>query len=283
MRRHITGIDHCIILVRDLDRASNTYARLGFTISPRGRHSAKMGTGNHTIMLEKDYFELLGVLEPTELSQKWIELAKAREGLSALALRTDDAAGAATEMRAIGVAASDPLDFSRPVDLPGGGKAEAAFRTTHLPDEAAPHLRLFCCQHLTRDNVWVPSLTTHANTAYGIDHFALVTEAPQAEALPAARIFDAAPRELGPETVSVATGSAPILFLTPSALRQRYAGADFGGIASSGLAVLSLKLRDAAAAAACLRRSGVPFSTTDEGILVPPREACGVLLALRAA
>jgi hypothetical protein len=37
------------------------YRRLGFTLSPRATHSAAMGTANHTIMLENDYFELLSV------------------------------------------------------------------------------------------------------------------------------------------------------------------------------------------------------------------------------
>jgi hypothetical protein len=234
-------------------------------------------------MLKEDYFELLGVLEPTELSRKWLELLKTREGLSALALRTDDAAGAAAEMRAVGIAASDPLEFSRPVDLPDGSKAEAAFRTTHIPEDAAPDLRLFCCQHLTRQNTWIPSLTEHANTASGLDHFAFVSATPEAAAAPAARVFDTAPQPVAAETVAVATGSVPILYMTPAALARRYAGADLAAIASHGLAVLAIKIRDAAAAEACLNRSGVSYASTAAGLLVPPQEACGVLLALRAA
>jgi catechol 2,3-dioxygenase-like lactoylglutathione lyase family enzyme len=61
----ITGIDHVVIAVDDLDRAEAAYRRLGFTLSPRAVHSATMGTANHTIMLEHDYFELLAVLTPT--------------------------------------------------------------------------------------------------------------------------------------------------------------------------------------------------------------------------
>ena len=34
--------------------------------TPRGTHSAHMGSGNYTIMFDPDYMELLGVLTPTE-------------------------------------------------------------------------------------------------------------------------------------------------------------------------------------------------------------------------
>src|SRR5258706_5201609 len=53
-------------MVKDLDQAAANYKRLGFTVSPRGTHSAHMGSGNYTIMFDPDYMELLGVLTPTE-------------------------------------------------------------------------------------------------------------------------------------------------------------------------------------------------------------------------
>ena len=63
----ILGLDHAVVTVRDLDGAAEAWRRLGFTVSPRGTHSAHLGTGNYTIMLDPDYIELLGVLTPTRL------------------------------------------------------------------------------------------------------------------------------------------------------------------------------------------------------------------------
>jgi hypothetical protein len=65
MRRAITGIDHCVVLVRELDAARSRYQRLGFTVAPRGLHPPDHGTGNHTVMLEREYVELMGVVAPT--------------------------------------------------------------------------------------------------------------------------------------------------------------------------------------------------------------------------
>ena len=60
--KNIIGIDHAVVMVQDLARAAENYRQLGFTLSPRGTHSAHMGTGNYTIMFDPDYMELLGVL-----------------------------------------------------------------------------------------------------------------------------------------------------------------------------------------------------------------------------
>ena len=64
--KNVIGVDHAVVMAKDLDKAAEGWRRLGFTISPRGTHSAHMGTGNYTIMLDPDYIELLGVLSPTE-------------------------------------------------------------------------------------------------------------------------------------------------------------------------------------------------------------------------
>src|SRR5882757_530912 len=64
--KNIIGIDHAVVMVRDLDKAAENWKRLGFTVSPRGTHSAHIGSGNYTIMLDPDYIELLGVLVETE-------------------------------------------------------------------------------------------------------------------------------------------------------------------------------------------------------------------------
>jgi hypothetical protein len=82
----VSGIDHAVILVRDLDAGRDRFARLGFTISPRGKHSAQMGTANHTIMLQDDYVELVGILQPTEANARRRAALKRREGLNEIAL-----------------------------------------------------------------------------------------------------------------------------------------------------------------------------------------------------
>lgn len=42
--KNVIGIDHAVVMVQDLDKAAENYRQLGFTLSPRGTHSAHMGT-----------------------------------------------------------------------------------------------------------------------------------------------------------------------------------------------------------------------------------------------
>ena len=65
MPQPLSGIDHVIVGVDDLERARIAWTRLGFTLTPRGRHLQK-GTGNYCIMFERDYLELMGVVDPAQ-------------------------------------------------------------------------------------------------------------------------------------------------------------------------------------------------------------------------
>ncbi|MFR0357633.1 VOC family protein [Streptomyces sediminimaris] len=283
MRTHIKDIDHCCVLVRDFASARTTFERLGFTVAPFGRHGAEMGTANHTVMLEQSYLELLGVVTPTDFNSEICDVLTVREGIAAIALGTDDAEGAVAELTAAGIAARGPHSVRRPVALPDGGEAEAAFTIAHFPDAGTPFLRLFCNQILTPDHVRHPQLTRHPNTAWGIDTIAIVTPTPDTEAATVARFLDTSPRRIASDTVVVPTGGAPLTYLTAEAVTARHPGADLSGLAQSGPAVLALTVRDAQAAQTCLTRSGVPFTATGDSLVVAPRHACGALLVLREA
>jgi hypothetical protein len=142
--KNVIGIDHAVVVVKDLDKAAENWKRLGFTVSPRGTHSAKMGSGNYTIMLGEDYVELLGVLAETEHNAPTRAfLARRGEGIERVAFTAVDATAGAEEIRARGYTPVGPTDFERPVTLPSGGKGEAKFRVFQWPiDEASGELRM---------------------------------------------------------------------------------------------------------------------------------------------
>lgn len=90
--RSLAGLDHVVFVVRDLDASLKLWVDLGFSVSPRGYHPDHMGTANHTIMLGKDYIEIVGVLKPTGHNEKSREfLSHHGEGIERIAFTTDDA------------------------------------------------------------------------------------------------------------------------------------------------------------------------------------------------
>lgn len=164
MLKHVSGLDHLVVLVRDLDAAAAAWAAFGFTGSPRGEHSAHLKTANHTIMFAgDDYIELLAVLGEAPTNGRWRRTLARREGLAGAALRLTDAYAAAKEMGGFAV-----RDFGRPVTLPDGTVTEARFSVFDIDDDATPDLRLFACQHHTPQAVWIPTLLAHPNGAQGI-------------------------------------------------------------------------------------------------------------------
>ena len=163
----LAGLDHVVIAVTDLDRAASDWAAQGFTLSPRGVHSAHMGTINHTLMLGPDYLELLAVAQATDANRATRGFLERRgEGIERVAMRTLDALADADALRARGIAATGPVDFSRPVTLADDSRTEASFSVFYWPDEArVADMRLFACQHRTPAAVWVPELQRHRNGA----------------------------------------------------------------------------------------------------------------------
>ena len=281
---NIVGIDHAVVVVRNLDQAAENWRRLGFTISPRGTHSAKMGTGNATIMLGPDYIELLGVLTETEHNAPTrAYLARHGEGIERIAFTAVDASAGAEEIRARGYAALGPTDFERPVTMPDGALSAAKFRTFQWPIEEAPAgLRIFACQHKTRETVWIPQLQQHANAVRCLKRVLVVSPDPVKDAAHLARLID---RDVSAEpdgAVTVPSGSdrADFLFLTKEQLRGRYPDVSLAELPERGGAGLVLATADLAAAEKAVGKAAARIAG---GVLVAPAAANGVLLVLVTA
>lgn len=202
----LTGLDHLVVAVRDLDAAAAAWRALGFTLSPRGLHSAHIGSANHTMMFGEDYLELLGVVTPTPHNEALRDFLAGREGLDRAAFTTTDAAAGVAALRARGVEAIGPVAFSRPVPLPEGGETEARFSVFRWPPaQRFGGLGIFACQHHTRDAVWVPSLQAHGNGVTGILRVLVATGDPPGAAGALAEAIGAGVRQDGATHV-VATG-----------------------------------------------------------------------------
>ena len=90
-----------------------------------------------------------------------------------------DSADGAEEIRARGYVPIGPTDFERPVTMPDGTVSAAKFRTFQWPTAEAPGgVRIFACQHKTRETVWIPELMKHANGAKRLRQVLIVSPEP---------------------------------------------------------------------------------------------------------
>jgi Glyoxalase-like domain len=278
--KNVIGIDHAVVVVNDLDKAAENWRRLGFAVSPRGTHSAKMGSGNYTIMLDPDYIELLGVLVETEHNAPTRAfLTKRGEGVERIAFTAVDSAAGAEEIRARGYEPLGPTDFERPVTMPDGSPSAAKFRVFQWPIAEAPGgLRIFACQHKTRETVWIPELMKHANGAKRLRQALVVSSEPTKDAAHLARMID---RDVNAEpdgAALVPSGSdrADFVFLTKEQLGQRYPEVSLAGLPERGGAGLVLATSDLAMAEAAVGGAGI---RSGGAVCVAPSAANGALLA----
>jgi len=270
MRRHVQGIDHLVVLVRDLDKAQHAYARMGFTLTPRGLHT--LGSQNHCLMFGSDYVELLAVPKAHPAMRYVTDFLAKGEGLGAIALATDDAGGLHASLAADGIAADAPLDFSRPVE----GLGDARFRIVQLPPDRSPGCRMFACQHFTRDMVWRTEYQRHANGATQIAAVAVVAEDPEAAAASYGKLLAARPQEIE-EGLLVRTGSAPIAIASRWKLGHRLHGVGLPLRPRPLVAALFIRVADRAQTAAVLRRNGLdPVALADGSFAVSAQDAHGV-------
>jgi catechol 2,3-dioxygenase-like lactoylglutathione lyase family enzyme len=275
MRRAVTGIDHVVVAVRDLDRAQETYTRLGFTLTPRGFHT--LGSANHCIMFGSDYVELLALPTHHPAMRYYADFLARGEGLAAIALGSADADAAYAELAADRIEADAPLDFSRPVRLPEGER-DASFRIVQLAPAQTPGCRAFVCQHRTRDLVWRNEYQTHAVGGTGLAALAVVAEDAFVAASDYARLFNVRPQKID-EGLLVQTGSAPIAVGPRGRIGRRLSGVELPPRARPLVAALFIRVADRGRARNALRRGGLePTALPDGSLAVGADRAHGVAL-----
>jgi len=285
VERPIAGIDHALIGVADLERARESFQRLGFTPTPRGRHIG-WGTGNYTIMFERDYVELLGVVDPSQYIHGLDKFLETGEGLLNVALATDDAEASFRWMQENGIDAAAPENLQRLLEL-GEGDETLEFRNVHLPSDLTPGLTTFACEHLTPEKVRQSSWLSHPNGANGIAEVTIVMESLEG-------VRDAYVRLFGEEAVSgderkgnitVDTGRDELWFVTPKTFPERHYDKTIDpSLPLPRLAALTLSVADPQVTAMYLTGQQVAFERDNTGaVLVSSEEACGTFLVFAEA
>ncbi|TSA11078.1 MAG: VOC family protein [Betaproteobacteria bacterium] len=275
MRKHIKGIDHVVVAARDLDSTQDTFKRMGFTLTPRGYHT--LGSQNHCVMFGHDYFELQMVPQRLPGREYYYDFARIGDGLAAIALKTDNARGAFGELAAAAFAPTEPVDFSRPVQLAEGTKT-ASFRITQLGLEQTPGGQIFLCQHFARDVVWRPEYQSHANTATGLAALAIISPDVAVTAAAYERLFDVKAKAIR-EGLLINTGDTPIAVVSEEALAKKLPGVWISARHQPCMAALFIRVRNRDMAERTLRAGGLhPTRVPDGSIAVGAAEAHGVAI-----
>lgn len=279
--RHLVGIDHLIIGVRDLEVARCAYARLGFNSTPRGRHRG-WGTANYCIMLEHDYLELLGIVDPARFTNNLDRFLEQREGLLGIVLGTRDADATRAAWLEAGAEPREVQALGRLLELEEG-EIELRFKNVLLPADSTGGLSLFACQHLTPELLRRPAWLMHPNGALAIR--SCTVAAPDTGPIVAAlrRLLGGAAITTTDQVAAAHTGHGVILVAPPEDAALMHPLAEIGSADEPRLMAVTIRVADVARAAAFLDLQGVPYRRGASGdLLVPPGEAHGMALEFTA-
>ncbi len=279
MSRALSGLDHPLVGVADLEAARATWTKLGFTITPRGRHIG-WGTANYCIMFPDSYVELLGVVDAGQFTAGLPEQLAARgEGMLRFALGSPDAAAAAARLREGGIAAGEPQSLKRIFELPEGD-VEPGFALVHLPDDVLPGLPLFISQHLTPALLRRPEWLRHPNGATGIGSITAVVDHPAQWFDRYRRIFGSGACTMTDDTLTVQLGNCALVLIAPHDLDTMHPDATMpAGAAPPYYAALRFSCLEPVAVEAVLARNGIDFVTDLDGtVRVPAADANGVIV-----
>ena len=278
--RPIIGIDHALVGVADLEAAREAYQRLGFTVTPRGRHVG-WGTGNYTVMFEHDYVELIGIVDPSQHIHNLDEFLKTGDGLLNVALATDDADRTYRWLQAHSESASEPQALQRLLEVDDGEEI-LRFRNIFLPPELTPGLDTFACQHLTPEKVRRSAWLSHPNGARGISEVTIVMESIAGVGEAYARLFGsgAVSGDERKGVIMVDTGNDELWFVTPKAFPERHYDKQIDAtLPLPRPAALTLSVADPRVTALYLSGQQVAFERdSSDAVIVSSEEACGVFL-----
>jgi hypothetical protein len=279
MHSGIAGIDHVVVGVRDLDRARAAWSRLGFALSPRGRHIGQ-GTANYCIMFPRDYIELLGIVDPNEPVQRLGAFLAQREGPMAAALAP---AAPIEEVRSVllglGLHPSEPMALGRELEL-AAGAVTLRFSLLSLPPGETPGLDCFVCAHLTPELLRQPEWLDHANGAIGLKGLHVIVESTAALLRAYDRLFGILQVTTTDAVATVHVGRHRIVLSTPDDFLTMHPGVDLDpAFPLPGIAALEFAVGDRGPTADWLARQRVPFSELpDRTLVVPAAEASGAIL-----
>jgi hypothetical protein len=168
-------LDHIAINVKDkMDEAYSLFSEIGFQLSPRGYHS--LGSINHSMVFENNYLELIG--HPKGKPIKRPELKNADIGINGLVFKSNNVENTYNHLLSINYNDAPPRKFDRPV-LIKEIEQKAVFETVSVNANVFKAGRVYFCNHITPQFVWLSSYQNHENYVSDIKEISIIDKNPE--------------------------------------------------------------------------------------------------------
>lgn len=233
----LTGIDHVVIVVENLENATAKYQALGFTVVPGGQHP----TGTHNALIgfsDGSYIELLAFQREAP-EHRWWYWKERGGGIADVCARTTDMMSDIHRYRGADIEIEDPSPLSRL-------RPDGYLLKWHLaiPESPITGIFPFLIEDETPREERVPRQINHANKVTGISEVAIAVDNIDSVASSYERISESgADYEIDEnhavQTASFRIGDHSFRILQPSADSSQLTG----WLAKQGPSIYSLSLK----------------------------------------
>ena len=212
------NLDHIAINVKEnMDEAYKLFSELGFTLTPRGYHT--LGSINHSMVFKNDYLELIGTPKGKPITRQ--ELKKAEIGINGLVFKSDNIKKTYQHLINMKLSNFPPRYFSRPVEI-NGIEREAKFETVSIKDNIFKAGRIYFCNHLTPNLVWIPKYKSHKNNVLGITEITIIDSNPLLVLENINKISDRIKIDKQENLITVKTNDIKISLYDKKSFKERY-------------------------------------------------------------
>jgi hypothetical protein len=285
----IDVIHHPGLIVRDIDATVSQYEKLGFIFTPlslhritidRDKEPVYFGAGNRTAVFEKNFLEIVGIVDPERWSQIPIaqrgpfnvdERLKVYEGLHILHLGADDIEVVRARFQREGVWCSGVAMVQRAVDTPEGEKTMKALSMQYAKGQNPEGLTQIA-QHLTAEVALHPHYIRHPNGARLLTEVIICDANPQEMAAKYAR-YAGRPAERKGALHLVSLPHSRIVAVDPEGLQQMVPG--YEPPVLPFLAGITVATNSLPAARDVMRSNRISTIENGARIIVGPWDACG--------
>ena len=212
------NLDHIAINVKEnMDEAYKLFSELGFTLTPRGYHT--LGSINHSMVFKNDYLELIGTPKGKPVTRP--ELKKAEIGINGLVFKSDNIKKTYQHLINMKLSNFPPRYFSRPVEI-NGIEREAKFETVSIKDNIFKAGRVYFCNHLTPNLVWIPEYKSHKNNVFEISEITVIDSNPLSILKKINKITDNVKIDKQEHSITVKTDDVKLILCDEKSFTERY-------------------------------------------------------------
>jgi catechol 2,3-dioxygenase-like lactoylglutathione lyase family enzyme len=282
------GLDHLVIVARDIDAQAELYRRLGFQVGARNRHN--WGTLNNIVQFDGVFLELL-TTEPefqrppadsavSQFTDPIIDYLAAREGLAMMVLEGFDTDVDHANFNAAGIGMPETFYFARQGRRPDGEPVEVAFSLAFAQSPEIRQAGFFVCQQHAPEMFWNPAFQVHENGAAGVSRVVFAAPEPACHRV----FFEAYTGVMAAETsnagLRLTLPRGAIDVVTPETAANTY-GRDAlpAPLEQPRFVAIEFAVEDDRRVADVLTSNGVTFQQINDRVIVPASAAMGVTLA----